>query len=301
MRIPKSVKKNEYGFYEVAVKPTPAELEKYYANQFYQDCVTVSYAKKYTDAEMTYINNKNGEAAAIIKKYFGSDLTGKKYLDIGCGEGFTVKHFSFEGCTVSGLDYSDYGIKSHNPDMLDFFQQCDILEYCKQLIKRKARFDIINLDNVLEHVIDPIGLLNDIWNLLADRGVLRIQVPNDFSPCQEELFRLHKVNRHYWISMPGHLSYFNAGSLKKLLTTMNFNIITVLGDYPIEFFLFNDNTNYVNNPEVGKSCHESRVFTENFLYRADFEKTVKLYEAMGELGIGRVMTFYVTKRGGVEK
>jgi 2-polyprenyl-3-methyl-5-hydroxy-6-metoxy-1,4-benzoquinol methylase len=295
MIIPESVKQNEYGFYEVFAKPTPAEMEKYYADQFYQDCVTVTYAKKYTDSEPTHINNKNREASTLVKRYFGSDLTGKKYLDIGCGEGFTVKHFRREGCTVLGLDYSDYGIQSHSPDMLAYFQQCDILAYCKRLIEKKTRYDIINLDNVLEHVTDPVGLPNDIGKLLEKQGILRIRVPNDFSLCQEELLRLNKVNRHYWISIPGHLSYFNAGSLKKLLAALNFETLTVLGDYPIEFFLFNDNTNYVNNPAVGKSCHESRVRTENFLYQADFEKAINLYEAMGEVGIGRGLTFYVTK------
>ena len=68
-----------------------------------------------------------------------------------------------------------------------------------------------------------------------------------------------------------------------------------MGDYPIEFFLFNKKTNYVRDRAVGRFCHESRVLTENFLYRTNFEKTIKLYEVMGEIGLGRGMTFYVTK------
>jgi len=295
MRIPKSVRKNEYGFYEAAVKPTSAELDTYYAEKFYQDCVTVSYAKEYTADELTHINNKSRESSAVIKRYFKSDLVGKRFLDNGCGEGFDLNHFKSEGCEVLGLDYSDYGIQSHNPDMLAYFHQCDVLEYNRQLIKEKAKFDIISIDNVLEHVIDPVGLLKAIQELLATQGVLRIQVPNDFSICQEELFRLRKVSRNYWVSIPGHLSYFNTGSLKKLLKKLNFRIITIMGDYPIEFFLFNNKTNYVRDRAVGRFCHESRVLTENFLYRTNFEKTIKLYEVMGEIGLGRGMTFYVTK------
>ena len=295
MKIPKSVRKTEYGFYEIIEKLSQAELEKYYADQFYQDCVSVTYAKEYSDDELKYFHNKDRESSEVIKRYFNSNLVGKKFIDIGCGEGFTLKHFKLEGCEVMGVDYSDFGIQSHNPDMLQYFYKRDVLEYNKQLIENKAKFDIINLDNVLEHVIDPVSLLKDIRELLADQGVLRIQVPNDFSLCQEELFRLRKISRYYWVAPPGHLSYFNTESLKNLLISLNYRIITVLGDYPIELFLFNEKTNYVKNRKVGKYCHESRVLTENFLYETNFEKTIELYEIMGEMGLGRLITSYVTK------
>jgi 2-polyprenyl-3-methyl-5-hydroxy-6-metoxy-1,4-benzoquinol methylase len=295
MRIPKSVRKNEYGFYEVAVKPTPAELDAYYADKYYQDCVAANYPKAYTADELIHINNKSREHSAVIRRYFKSDLVGKRFLDVGCGEGFDLKHFKLEGCMVLGLDYSEYAIQSHNPDMLAYFHQCDIIAYNRQLIEKKAKFDIISIDNVLEHVIDPVGLLRDVWELLAVQGVLRIQVPNDFSVCQEELLRLRKVNRSYSVYIPEHLSYFNFESLKKLLKELNFRVITIMGDYPIEFYLFNEKTNYVRDRSVGKYCNESRVLTENFLYQANFKKTIKLYEVMGEIGIGRQMTFYVTK------
>jgi len=296
VEIPKSVRKTEYGFYEIIEKPSPADLEKFYVDKYYQDSTSKSYAKEYSTDEINHLHNKDRESSAVIKRYFNSNLAGKKFIDIGCGEGFTLKHFKLEGCEVMGVDFSDFAIKHHNPDMLPYLHKGDFLEFIKQSIENNVRFDIVNLDNVLEHVIDPVGLLRDIGELLADRGILRIQVPNDFSLCQEELLRLGKISHCFWVSaLGGHLSYFNTESLRNLLVSLNYRIITVLGDYPIDFFLFNENTNYVKNREVGKSCHESRVLTENLLYKADFEKALKLYEVMGEMGLGRVITFYVTK------
>lgn len=295
MKIPKSVRKTEYGYCEIIDKPSQADLSKYYADKYYQDSISKSYAKEYSADETKHINNKDRESVEIIKKYFDSNLAGKKFLDIGCGEGFALKHFKSEDCEVRGVDYADFGIQSHNPDMLQYFYKGDLLEFIKQSIENKVKFDIINLDNVLEHVIDPVGLLNDLRELLADRGILRIQVPNDFSSLQEELLRLGKITEYYWVSPPDHLSYFNTESLRNLLIALNYKIITVTGDYPIELFLFSENTNYIKNREVGKSCHESRVLTENFLYQTNFEKTLKLYELLAEMGLGRVITFYVTK------
>lgn len=37
---------------------------------------------------------------------------------------------------------------------------------------------------------------------------------------------------------------------------------------------------------VGKSCHRSRVEIENLMHRLSPEKTIKVYEAIAELGLG---------------
>jgi SAM-dependent methyltransferase len=44
---------------------------------------------------------------------------------------------------------------------------------------RSMRFDVIKLSQVIEHVHDPIGLLSDAHAVLADRGILIIDCPNN--------------------------------------------------------------------------------------------------------------------------
>ena len=42
-----------------------------------------------------------------LAKDFAKSLPGKRVLDLGCGPGHYVRHFSQLGCSVTGLDYSD--------------------------------------------------------------------------------------------------------------------------------------------------------------------------------------------------
>ena len=58
-------------------------------------------------------------------------------------------------------------------------------------------------------------------------------------------------------------------------------------DYPIDFNLFNDNTNYNINKELGKSVHEARLEIENFLDEISVQGTNELYSKMAQMGLGR--------------
>ena len=90
-------------------------------------------------------------------------------LDIGMGWGdwlFAVRGF---GCRVHGLELSPARIKygkSHGIEMLGW----------NELSGRT--FDIINCDQVLEHVEDPRGALEAMARCVSPAGVIRVSVPN---------------------------------------------------------------------------------------------------------------------------
>jgi 2-polyprenyl-3-methyl-5-hydroxy-6-metoxy-1,4-benzoquinol methylase len=48
-------------------------------------------------------------------------------------------------------------------------------------------FDCVNFGNVLEHVREPVRLLNAARRMLKPGGLLRVAVPNDFSRVQKAL------------------------------------------------------------------------------------------------------------------
>jgi 2-polyprenyl-3-methyl-5-hydroxy-6-metoxy-1,4-benzoquinol methylase len=77
--------------------------------------------------------------------------------------------------------------------------------------RRRASVDIVTLWHVLEHVDDPIDLMQRAAMLLRPGGSLWIEVPN----LDDELMRLSPAYRERSF-MREHLSYFSAAALERI-------------------------------------------------------------------------------------
>jgi SAM-dependent methyltransferase len=207
-------------------------------------------------------------------------------LDIGCGEGYTLKNFKDYGFSVTGIDFSSFGINNHNNSLIHNFIPGNVYHIINNLIKKKKKYGLINLQNVLEHVIDPIEILKIINKLLTKNGLLVIRVPNDFSKLQNHLLDNNCVDDQFWVAPPDHLSYFTLNSLINLVESCHYEVIDYMSDYPIDFDLFDDYTNYIKN-KVGKSSHMKRIRVENFMCNISIHKTNNYYKKLCELGCGR--------------
>ena len=182
----------------------------------------------------------------------------------------------------------------------------DVVNYrIKQLEKKKiingyfALIDYVDefifLDNVLEHVLNPFELLENLNKIISDDGVLVVDVPNDFSLFQKYLAGNNYIDRDFWICPPDHLSYFNKDGLINLAKDTGWKINKVISDYPIELDLLSLNSNYVNNPSVGKASHRKRIEFENFIHSVSVEKTNQFYESLIDLGLGRNIIGFFSK------
>jgi ubiquinone/menaquinone biosynthesis C-methylase UbiE len=103
----------------------------------------------------------------------------QKLLDLGCGQGhFTnsiKKHFP--NCEVFGLDYSISAIDyAHsNFENIDF-----VVADAYHLPYPPDFFDVIVLNNIWEHVFDPLNLLKSISRVLKTSGQLIISTPSRY-------------------------------------------------------------------------------------------------------------------------
>ncbi len=146
------------------------------------------------------IENQNFDEHVLCKsgilKY--EDL---KVLDIGCSNGFKTKMLfdKYDNITnITGIDI-DYNA---------------IIEAKKIFIKNKkykfelksideldnnSKYDIINLSYVLQHLEDPQKVLKKLKNLLTDRGIIILKVPDDsFKFCYpDKKDLLHKIFNLY--------------------------------------------------------------------------------------------------------
>jgi 2-polyprenyl-3-methyl-5-hydroxy-6-metoxy-1,4-benzoquinol methylase len=277
--------KSVYGYFSANSLPTNQELEEYYADKYYQKD-SKSHSHTYTDEELLFFDNK-----AKVAHYITSHSNNKRLLDVGSGEGFFASHFYKKDYNVTTLDYSDYGILTHNPHLLDSIIKGDIFLSIGKLIRENKKYDLINLSNVLEHVIDPVELLKNLKSLLTPNSTLRISVPNDFSSYQDFLLKENHTTQT-WISIPDHLHYFTFISLKCLLEDIGYEVTLSLGEFPIEIYLANESSNYTKNKTLGKHAHDARVTTDNFLFSQGIEKYINYYQASASIGFSRQVVIY---------
>lgn len=279
--------KNNYGFYQLKNIPDAKELNEYYAQKYYQGAAG-SYDSGYSPEELQYINNKIEQKYQVISKFLDINLSKqKRFLDIGCGEGWALKFYKEKSWDVLGLDYSEFGCLNHNPDCHKYMLIGDIYDNINKLLATGNKFDCIWLDNVLEHVIDPFKLLNNFKNLVTEQGIMVIEVPNDFSVVQKYLSENKYISKQFWIAEPDHISYFNRDGLISICEDAGWKCVYTMGDFPIDFNLFNENTDYVEDRSKGKSCHRSRIAIENLLHSISAEKTNELYNILSTMGLGR--------------
>jgi 2-polyprenyl-3-methyl-5-hydroxy-6-metoxy-1,4-benzoquinol methylase len=281
--------RNAWGFYQVLDKPDARALSEYYEKKYYQQGQG-HYGAAYSPEERRYYLDKVELKALALEALTARPSTAEaplSLLDVGCGEGFTLEHFRQKSWSLLGLDYSDHGCAAHNPACLPFVQKGDLYSNLAALIAGERRFDVIWLDNVLEHVLDPLALLRSLRGLTKPGGVLVIEVPNDFSELQLQALDSGRVSRPFWVALPDHLSYFNKAGLVALCADAGWSQRRVLADYWIDFNLFNERTNYVEDRSAGKLCHQARIAAETLMMGISPEKTNALYEALADLGLGR--------------
>jgi 2-polyprenyl-3-methyl-5-hydroxy-6-metoxy-1,4-benzoquinol methylase len=286
------LKQHRLGFWEVSKKPTPIELQKYYADKYYQEGMG-SYDIEYSSDELAYFKSKLEQRMGVIQQYFSFDATSKSLLDVGCGEGYALSFFREKGWNVRGFDFSSAGVKSKNPSCLDVLETGDVFELLRSEIDTGRKYDIVWLQNVLEHVIDPINLLQSLRKLVSPNGIAVLTVPNDCSITQMALLNNHHIDSAFWVAPPDHLSYFDCESLKSVTEFTGWECVELLSDFPVDWFLFNPNSNYVNNRNVGKDAHRARVQIENLIHKQPIEDVLNFWSAAAKLGIGRDITAFL--------
>lgn len=284
--------KNPLGMFSVAPMPSKATLDQFYKEKYYQAEMS-SYQSEYSLDELTYFLSEVESSIAICQSL--SPLPEQpRLLDVGCGEGFFAAQCHKQGWHVHLCDYSQYGLQHHNPQLMAFFEQGDVLQTLEGLIAQQRKFELINLKNVLEHVIDPQALMTVLTQLLAVNGAIRIEVPNDYSAFQS-LLQQHNKTDNTWFCPPEHLHYFNKDSLKAFVANCGLRLAFMTGDFPIEMYLANDFSNYAQDRSRGKQAHLSRVMINNYVFTQGVDKHVEYLRCMAEVGLSRNLTVYVTQ------
>ena len=96
-----------------------------------------------------------------------------RVLDLGCGDGSLATRLAKQGHVVTGVDIYDPG---SNATGLHRFHQGDLDRGLPPDLE--GPFDVVLCADVLEHVREPGGLLDEIAEVLAPGGVILASIPN---------------------------------------------------------------------------------------------------------------------------
>ena len=284
----------------IHVMPLPSELElsKLYKRKYYTK-VKPNYIKKY-QKEIDYWNLIFDEKLDFLETKIKTQT--RSIFDIGSGSGYFLLRAKEKGWAVDGVEpnliAADHSRKIGVPVINDFFGNVNI--------HTMKKFNAINLFDVLEHVHNPIEVLENCYKLLKPKGIIVIEVPNDYNPLQkivqntlkkEEywLTILTKSRNYHWASKMDHLNYFNFQSLNRMLKRLDFKIIYQQSTFPLELFLLMDD-DYLKSEKIGKRIHQKRMNLEKRLLSQKNQHLKKeLYEKFAEIGIGRTAVIYAQK------
>jgi hypothetical protein len=132
--------------------------------------------------------------------------------------------------------------------------------------------------------------------LVAQKGVLRVQVPNDGSWLQHEVVRRQLAKPDFWLRPPEHLSYFTSAPLVRLMERCGWEVIDMLADFPIDLFLLNQDSFYLSDAKRGRHCHFARVAFEMGLWNQSIASLMDFRRGCAKAGVGRNIIAYARRR-----
>ena len=149
----------------------------------------------------------------------------KSLLDIGCGSGTFLGEAIKNNLQVSGIDMSLTLVKYLKSRFRYEIYHGDIITS-----KIGHKYDIVTLNQVIEHFSRPRILIKRCNTLLNNGGLIYIATPNIASIVS----KIRKEKFDYVIP-PEHLSYFNKKTLYNLLTSEGFKILEFgTWSYPVD-------------------------------------------------------------------
>jgi len=167
-----------------------------------------------------------------------------RILDVGCGSGYFLDALADAGFeSLMGIDPYLSDELSSNPRL----HQLDIFQV-------DGEFDVVTFHHSLEHLEDPIAVLEKAKQLLAPGGHCVIRVPT----VSSEAWERYGID---WVQLdaPRHFYLFSLKSMEKLATAAGLKLDNILFDsdafqfWGSEQYLadiaLNDDRSYATNPD----------------------------------------------------
>ena len=280
-----------YGFRQVVPTPSPEEIARYYAQEFYASAYpgVNDSALAAIDRDRDFYEGHYQDLLDSIVELLGRQPGELDLLDIGCGWSQALRFWQQRGVRGHGFDPAPEAIEHGRKLGLEVRQAG-----MERMDVFGRNFDAVTLLNVLEHLADPEAVVREIRErVIRPGGVLVIDVPNEFNAFQVAGQAVHGLPE-WWVAPPAHLNYFSGSTLRALLEANGFEVRLLEASFPLEMFLLMGDK-YVGDAELGRACHLRRVaFEANLRRQGKAAEMRAFYRALAAQDLGRqVVAFAV--------
>src|SRR5579859_766364 len=111
-----------------------------------------------------------------VYEWIGARVIGRRVIDMACGEGYGSEVLSRGAASVVGVDANP---EAHEHARLRYVRQN--LRFERGMVENhgeRGAYDAIVFLQTIEHVHDPVGVLEHFRSLLAPDGVAYVSTPN---------------------------------------------------------------------------------------------------------------------------
>ena len=152
-----------------------------------------------------------------LENRMGGSHPDARLLEIGCGSGVLLQEARWRGWLADAIELSAEmaaRARRNNPEAQVFTGDIQALE------PQGPPYDAIIALDVLEHVLQPLAMVENCRELLRPGGLILLQTPNTRS------FRARIQGAKWEMLDPDqHMNLFSPDALRVLLTTVGFDIL----------------------------------------------------------------------------
>lgn len=134
-------------------------------------------------------------------------------LEVGSGLGYLTYALNKSGYNAQGIDISQNAVDAAKKELGNYYECADIFDLCKA---DNMKHDFIILNEVIEHVSEPIEFVQCLLNMLTENGKLVITTPD----------KSVSIPHSVWDTdlPPVHLSWLSDESMRKIAARFSVNL-----------------------------------------------------------------------------
>ena len=197
--------------------PDMEEMRELYSSPSYYHTENISLYgySDYVRNKHLYINLFNRRLDEILVYTNGQR---GRLLDVGCATGVLLELARLRGWEVQGVDVSEYAT-----GIATAYYNLDV--YTGEMAEAAyptEHFDVVVMDDLIEHVADPTALVKESHRVLKPGGLLTLNTPNHSGLW-------HRLMGRHWFhyKQTEHTYFFSPKVITDLLTRHGFDLLDI--------------------------------------------------------------------------